>query len=114
MRESAGERRRGFSVGFALSGLLAAAATYFAFDYGVFDGPAWRNALAAVVIGGASAFVMIAVDKWIERRFAPGVAVRRGLAAGAWGCPRCGASYVESARVCSDCDVPLERAGAGA
>ena len=99
-------QRPGFGLGFGLTGLLSAAAAYVAYDYGAFSGPPWRAALAAIVIGTASAVLMVNLDKWLRRPRKPGPEGNVRLK-GPWACPRCGAAYVPEATHCSDCEVPL-------
>ena len=104
-----GGARSGLSFGFGLAGLLAAGLAYYAADYGLFSGPAWRSAAVAIAIGGGSAFVLLAIDRALSARRAP----RPGKPAkprGPWACPQCGAAYVPEATECSDCHVPLVRA----
>lgn len=98
--------RAGLSFGFGLAGLLAAVTTYYAFDFGWFDGPKWRNALVAIAIGGGSAFLMLGLDRLVRSRRAAGPR-RRRKPRGSWYCPECGAAYVPEAEQCSDCHVPL-------
>jgi len=100
------EPRRGFAFGFGLAGLLAAGLSYFAFNEGFFEGPAWRNALAAILIGGGSAALMISLERAFFRRPLR-TSDEPAKIKGAWGCPRCGAAYVPEAVECSDCHVPL-------
>jgi len=101
--------RGGLRFGYGLAGLLAAAATYFAFDFGLFRGPAWRGAAVAIIIGIGSAGLMLVLDRTMGR-----VTTRRGAVKpkGDWACPRCGAAYVRQATVCSDCHVPLAETNA--
>jgi len=103
-----GGARSGLSFGFGLAGLLAAGLAYYAADYGLFSGPAWRSAAVAIAIGGGSAFLLLAVDRAFRARWKPRpgkpVKVR-----GPWACPQCGAAYVPEATECSDCHVPLVR-----
>ena len=98
--------RAGLSFGFGLAGLLAAGLAFWAADLGLFSGPAWRSALVAIVIGGGSAFLLLAADRAILalRRPRPGKAVKLR---GPWACPECGAAYRPEAVECSDCHVPL-------
>jgi hypothetical protein len=98
--------RAGIGFGFGLAGLLAAALAYYAADYGLFSGPAWRSTLVAVLIGGSSALVLLAADRAVRalRTPKPG---RTARPKGPWACPQCGAAYVPTAVECSDCHVPL-------
>jgi hypothetical protein len=100
------EPRRGLGFGFGLAGLLAAGLSYLAFNEGLFDGPVWRNTLAAVLIGGGAAALLLSVERLLFRRRGarPGKTVK---IKGTWGCPQCGAAYVPEATECSDCHVPL-------
>jgi hypothetical protein len=101
--------RAGLGLGFGLAGLLAATLTYFAFDFGLFDGSKWSGATLAVAIGAGSAVVMLALDRALRRASGPKEG-KRAKIRGPWGCPRCGAAYRPEARECSDCHVPLVEA----
>jgi len=100
--------RRGFSLGFGVAGLLAAGVAYFAFDFGLFRGPAWRGALVAFVIGIGAAGLALLLDRSVGAKSA---AIRRSKPRGPWACPECGAAYVPEATMCSDCHVPLVKSG---
>ncbi|MBK6314477.1 MAG: hypothetical protein IPF53_09215 [Blastocatellia bacterium] len=95
--------RRGLGLGFAVAGLLSAALSYFAFDFGLMSGPTWRPALVAVAIGAVSAGTVTAVDRVIRRERRKGPVKLKGP----WACPSCGSAYVAEATMCSDCGVPL-------
>jgi hypothetical protein len=101
------EPRRGFAFGFGLAGLLAAGLAYFAFEEGLFSGPAWRSTLAAIVIGGGSALLLLTLERAFFKKRRHGGSTRPVKIKGAWGCPQCGAAYVAEASECSDCHVPL-------
>lgn len=98
--------RTGLSFGFGLAGLMAAGLAYWAAEYGLFSGPAWRSVLVAIAIGGGSAFVMLGADRLIQASREP-KPDRPIKMRGPWGCPQCGAAYVAAATECSDCHVPL-------
>jgi hypothetical protein len=98
-------RQRRFSFGFGISGLLAAGVAYLTFD----AGGIWQNPIVAVLIGVASAGLLLWAERLVFGR-GPGTPRTRKIK-GDWGCPRCGAAYVPEATVCSDCRVPLVRAG---
>jgi hypothetical protein len=101
--------RTGLRFGFGIAGLLSAALAYFAFDFGLFRGPAWRGSVVAILIGLVSAGLLLAVDRMMSPpRGAPR---KRGPVKikGPWGCPECGAAYRSDVTTCSDCHVPLVR-----
>jgi hypothetical protein len=101
------EPRRGLSFGFGLAGLLSAGLAYFAFEEGLFAGPAWRNTVLAIAIGGGSAAVLLSIERMLSRKRRPDGSAKPVKMKGPWGCPRCGAAYVPEATECSDCHVPL-------
>ena len=101
--------RKGLSFGIGVSGILSALAAYFAFDFGLLNGPMWRNVLFVVLIGGGAGLLAITLDRALRRNTSdrPGRPVKLK---GPWACPKCGAAYVPEARECSDCHVALVEA----
>ena len=98
--------RAGLSFGIGVAGIFSALAMYYAFDLGLMNGPAWRNALVVMAIGLLGGTLAVGLDRWM-RSERPERAGRPVKLKGPWACPKCGAAYVPEARECSDCHVPL-------